>query len=80
MKTIINFFSYFFAFAIAVTVWNFNISSNERGLPDVSLANIEALANNENSGDDKECFLGYLDNSLEFTPKEYWCGDRKSVV
>lgn len=40
--------------AIAVTAgWNFNQSKNEMKLNDIALANVEALASGEGSGNDK---------------------------
>ena len=51
-----KFFGYLAVFAIAaMAAWNVNVNSQMSGMSVLSIANVEALAQNE-SGSDKTCY------------------------
>jgi len=63
------------ALMVAVIAVNMSISSIKRGLSDVSLANVEALA--ENEGDDRYQSMGYC--GFWFWTMDYMCVSRQTA-
>lgn len=63
---------------IATTVWGVNKSMNsDANLSDLALANVEALAQNENPGTDWDCapstkIVCYWENTKKVFGKFYW--------
>ena len=58
----------------AIAAWNVSENSNKYGLSDLSLANVEALANREGSSDSVTCYSVFSECWIFGCSKIYRCG------